>query len=141
MSTWYLHYDEENKPVGFSQVPPADIAYIPITEEQKEEVEKEPEHFLVLSGSLCRLPTTRKERATYYQLLMARAPKSEGQALAVDPDSLNIALTGIHTERDFYIRVITARGYKLFCVPANKGKDIMSIYHVWLTNNNLKENH
>ncbi len=137
--TWYLHYDDENKPAGFSKEAPTDIAYIQITDEEYEAVSKDPLIYLILAGSLCRIPTPSRSPTNFFTKKMAEAPKINNWSLATDDRSVMLALTGVQTKRDFYLRIITERGIKTILAPADKADDVMLVLHHWLANNNLKE--
>lgn len=136
--TWYLHYEEDGKPAGFSQEAPTDIASIPITVEEKEQIEQDPLRYLVLGGSICRIPMQTAGAGEYFVLRMAKSPKAGDWSLSTDTHSILMALTGVQTGKDFYIRIVTERGLRIILVPSSKRDLIMSVYHDWLANNNLK---
>lgn len=136
--TWYLHYEDDGKPAGFSRKAPTDIASILITEDEKALIEQEPLRYLVLAGSICRIPVQKKGASEFFMQMMAKAPKAGEWSLATDSQSIMLALTGCYTDKDFYIRIITERGLRVILVPMTKRKLIMSVYHDWIANDNLK---
>lgn len=138
--TWYLHYDDENKPSGFSRNPPTDTSYIKISEAQKTEIEKDPLSFMVLDSFLCRVPRAKtSDPSEYFRQVMSTAPKVGEWYLSTGTSSILMALTGFATGKEFYIRIITDRGERTILVPLNKRQQVMDVYHSWLANNNLRE--
>lgn len=135
---WYLHYDNENIPAGFFPSNP-DTPFIEITEQQKEEIEREPLAFRVLEGKLINVAVPEFNAQSFFLNQIESAPKVDSIALATDVNSILLAVTGLQTGKDFLIRSITESGEKLIPVNQERGLQVMRTLHNWLANDNLKE--